>query len=337
MPIRTRDLWSRLPDAVQVRAIFQSFDAFIAADGEPPTPYHFTLEVLGSLYMALVGSGKPTANGRKRQPLYKKAMASSLRAIAYFSWERTAQVFLTRRVYPVYFDFLSYSHVPAGWGALGLMLKELEHDGRGYRDRVYTTVPDIRRDRILFPYLREATRLKYGAVLVLPIFDEPEPGHPTLLGACAFYLRDESVLPERAEVKKRLSVFAQEMAKAISRHELRINDAELSKNWHRGLRVGQNYLAELQLRIHPEGRAEVLDEITDEIVRSLSGHDLCCIPDPSREGADRKSRTIMIAARDGIEPKTVRKQVLSAVGHACDLAEGNPYVSCRLNVAALDR
>jgi hypothetical protein len=331
MPTGTRDLWTALPDSAQVQAIFQGFEGFIATAGEPPTPYHFTLEVLASLY-AVLAAEEPAANGKRHQPPYEKAMESPLRAIAYFSWERAAQVFLTRRVYPTYFDFLSYSHVPAGWGALGVMLKELELDGRGYRDRIYTTVPDIRRNRILFPYLREATRLKYGAVLVLPIFDEPEPCQSTLLGACVFYLRNEAVLPERAKVKDRLRGFANAMATAIRRHELKINDAELSKNWHRDLHVGENYTAELHISIHPDGRAEVLDEITDEIIRSLSGHDLCSIPDPSREGTDRKSRMVMIAARDGIDPKIVRKQVLNAVGHACAIADGNHFVSYRLNV-----
>jgi hypothetical protein len=336
MPPGTRDLWTKLPDLAQVQAIFQGLEAFIAPVGEPPTPYHFTLEASASLYTVLM-DGEPSANGKRQQPSYAKAMASPLRAVAYFSWERAAQVFLTRRVYPTYFDFLSYSHVPAGWGAMGVMLKELELKGRGYKNQVYTIVPDIRRNRILFPYLREATRLDYGAVLVLPIFGEAEPSHSALLGACAFYLRNEAVLPERAKVKGRLQGFAAAMAIAITRHEEKINDSELSKNWHRDLRLGENYSAELHLSIHPDGRAEVLNEITDEIVRTLTGHDLCCILAPPGEDTDGKSRMIMIAARDSIEPKIVRKRVLSAVGHACAIAEGNPYVSSRLNDPAFEQ
>lgn len=248
----------------------------------------------------------------------------------YFSWERAAQAFLTRRVFPTYFDFLSYSHVPAGWGALGVMLKELEEQRRRYQERTFTVVRDIRRDHILFPYLREATRLGYGAVLVLPLFDGAITDQTTLLGACGFYLKDRAALPEGAVARERLRCFSEAMAEAVARHKDSINDAEKSRNWNEGLSFPESHPAELIISVHPDGNADVLNDIANALVRSLSGSDLYAISDPAQEAADPKRRIIMIAARHGIDRETIRKHVLNAAGHACVIADGDHYVSYRL-------
>jgi hypothetical protein len=332
MSFGTSDLWATFPDQAQTKKIFGDLHNLIlgGASTAPPTPYHFTLVALRNIYITLLGE-EPVEQSSIWQPAYENAKASPLRAIAYFSWEKAAQMFLTRRVYPMYFDFLSYSHVPAGWGALGVMLKELDREGRRYKDRVYTGVSDIRRNPTFFPYLQEAMRLDYTAVVVLPLFIDAEPDHATLRGACVFYLQSSALLPARTRAKERLRDFASQMATAVREHERKIDNSELSKNWHRDLRMVDNYAAELHISIHPSGRGEVLDDITDAIIRSLSGHDLCSLARPSDEGTDEMSRTIMIAVRDGIDHKIARTQILNAVGHACAIADDDHFFSYRLN------
>lgn len=326
MSTKLGDFWGALPDAAKVQTIFLGLEKLISGP-EPQTPYQFTLGAIGELYKTLQPDGATTSFPGY---VYEKAKAASLRAIAYFSWERAAQVFLTRRVFPTYFDFLSYSHVPGGWGALGVMLKELEEEGRRYQKQAFTVVRDIRRNRILFPYLREATRLDYSAVLVLPVFNDAKTDQSTLLGACCFYLKNGAALPESAAARERLRCFAEAMADAVARHEDWINDAELSRNWNEGLSFPESHPAELIISIHPDGNPDVLNQIAATLVRSLSGPDLYAISDPAQEAADPKRRVIMIAARHGIDRETIRKHVLNAAGHACVIADGDHYVSYRL-------
>src|SRR5207253_11036438 len=108
------------------------------------------------------------------------AFKTSLRAIAYFSWEPESRVFLVRRVFPTYFDFLSVSHIPEGWGVSSIMLKSLQQEFDKKTDVVngsFFKAVDLERDANLsytLPYLAEQKRLHYKHVVILPVF-HPSP------------------------------------------------------------------------------------------------------------------------------------------------------------------
>src|ERR1051325_5831357 len=106
-------------------------------DKIPPlfyTPYQFTLPILQALYFRLENFGpdikvepnKESAVLRAVNPRRRRlAFHKSVRAIGYYSWEPETRLFLVRRMFPTYFDFLSVSHIPEGWGASSVMLNEL--------------------------------------------------------------------------------------------------------------------------------------------------------------------------------------------------------------------
>src|ERR1051325_9726362 len=186
--------WTNLPDSGNAAEIL---DICLSNEGSHPTPYQFTLLVLFAVYCSVqrdikVGSYNAcdyvdsnssedlkryvglrdivSKNTRIVNPDYNEALRLPLRAIAYFSWEKERRVFLVRRVYPTHFDFLSYSHVPEGSGALGVMIDEVLAKKYRKKNKIYTPIFDVRDRKTLVPYLREVERLEYNSILVLPIF-----------------------------------------------------------------------------------------------------------------------------------------------------------------------
>src|SRR5947209_1679400 len=115
--------WGKFPHSNEIQLLLdsKSIANFVTTniDAAPPTPFHFTLLVLQALYTRLQRDGTDASS--IRNPPIEDARRTELRAIAYFSWHSEDRMFLARRVYPTYFDFLTYSHVPEGWGALGLL------------------------------------------------------------------------------------------------------------------------------------------------------------------------------------------------------------------------
>src|SRR6476661_3886062 len=98
------------------------------------TPYQFTLPILQALYFRLGNFGPDVKfESQNETSLLKgvnpnnreQALNKPVRAIGYYSWEPETRVFLVRRMFPTYFDFLSVSHIPEGWGASSVMLNEL--------------------------------------------------------------------------------------------------------------------------------------------------------------------------------------------------------------------
>lgn len=205
-------------------------------------PYQPTLYVLAYLYHQLHreanarcreqadlfaqgdGFAGPPPRGPDGVDLEWALNSAPLRAVAYFSWESDKRSFLARRVFPPYFDFLSYSHVPAGWGALGIMLDELTSAvANGTTIPAFSTVLQVRGRQQLLPYLREVDRLKYESVLVVPVTDPTAP-LALLRGAIAFYLHRADCLPaESGEFSIRVSRFSQLLQDHVEKHVSSLN------------------------------------------------------------------------------------------------------------------
>src|SRR5882724_2376833 len=106
--------WDQFPDAAQWRSDKIIAQVETRTGTPPPTPYHFALLVMRDIYRALQPHVRYFEQSSLNPQFFEDAMNTGLRAIAYFSWHCDTKVFLTRRVYPTYFDFLTYSHVPEG-------------------------------------------------------------------------------------------------------------------------------------------------------------------------------------------------------------------------------
>jgi hypothetical protein len=343
----SRIAWHNLPDETTSHHILEIALPY-RGDGRmpPPAPYHFTLYVMFALYCHIQGyvrikSGCAADHGQvlsifedivreKHVPnpvSYDQALKTPLRALAYFSWERERRVFLVRRVYPTFFDFLSYSHVPEGWGAVGKMLNQVLESQANYQKKiVYTVIPDVRRTRSLIPYFSEVERLRYSSVLALPVFDSVSRDIPNLMGALVFYVKNKAFLPDEGDykTKKRLQNFALEMEQALKLHEKAITRG--SKPMARILRdhANRNEIAELTITLHPHNEIILLETMTASVMRALNGTDIVSIRDTTRRKPNTK--TLLLVGHEKVDAQHFRAQVLNAVGNAC---EGHHYVSYR--------
>jgi hypothetical protein len=130
-------------------------------------------------------------------------LTTSLRAIAYLSWEPESRIFLIRRVFPTYFDFLSVSHIPEGWGVSSKMLTSLqgklennktpEVENGSFFETVNVEAPENR--SCTLPYLAEQDRLQYKHVLILPVFCPNAPkSDRDMLGTFLFFISGDAGL-----------------------------------------------------------------------------------------------------------------------------------------------
>jgi len=340
--------WNDLPNAAKIAAIL---DASLSGDSDKvhPTPYQFTLSVMFGVYCCLQGNVRIgsrhartyVASGpgkksnqcpslerflakRKRipNPAHKTALRQPLRAIAYFSWEADRRVFLVRRVYPTIFDFLSYSHVPEGWGALGVMTEEILAKKYRNESKVHTTIKHLQGRPTLVPYLKEVKRLAYDSILVVPVFQSDKNEISDLLGSFAFYFKDFSALPppDKPEIQNRFRALALSMRSAIMNHEEKIG--KLSTAWldllkgtfSRQTRSSRDAITLLEVTLHGGGRAKDLDQVIGNIMRELGGNEYFGVVDS--DGAKANEKTIFIVARDNVEKMALEQRVCSIVGKA---------------------
>lgn len=314
--------WNKLPDTNKLKFdIEREFESIgnIKENGNKPTLYQFSLHVLCRIYYWLENSIENVNDNEPipipvPQPTDEKIQYSSLRAVAYFSWEKERHTFLIRRVYPISFDFLSYSHVPDGWGALGKMRAEIAKDNKSY-----TCIENVRNEVLILPYLREATRLDYCSVLVAPVKTEQD-----LLGAFVFYLRDENSLPTE-DLSLKFDAISSAMAVAVQKHLEIITGGidELPKLWReRKPRPGENS-AMLELNISVDFRRTIepnaveieliLDSIATSVLSALNNDDIFTILDKS---TSTENSTIFLSIGKETDAYNLKKQILSAAGIA---------------------
>ena len=211
--------WTRLGNEGEVRKVVRRAvkDTVTTPleDKHAFVPYQYTLGVMCGLYH-LLQTDVPRERGRasiQDPESIRLAKEVPLRAIAYFSWEAERHEFLIRRVYPRYFDFISYSSVPVPWGALGVMYDKY----RGAEYPGYTVVDDVSAEQRLLPYLREIHRLKYGSVIVVPVYRGRRQGGE-LGGALAFY-GIHLTPPKGTEFSDHVRNVSSELSRAAKIHE----------------------------------------------------------------------------------------------------------------------
>lgn len=316
---------------------------------KPTSPFQFTLPIMTALYCDICGESAPQkikdfVDGllvdkskiqyRAQDPELEYAKQSPLRALAYFSWEEASRLFLARRVYPTYFDFLSYSHCHEGWGALGTMLEQLESEPKEYiSSKVYTVVKEFGQRAL--PFLVEVERLKFKAILAVPVVAHSEQtAHDysfksrDLHGAYLLFLQDDSNLPERVLKSKKIADFrtalgnftdkTQEALEAQSNMLKTISDdehTELAKTWRDSADVYSKRIYIFEVRLQPKKtiqRSE-MDEISSGVIAALSGAEFHAIVE---QGGDYNSSeaTVLVAGRKG---GNIKSEILRAVGTAC--------------------
>lgn len=147
-------------------------------------PFQFTLPMCAAIYSDFISTdfkvrGQEGSNDSASFILQQKAakinnlnfpdpkhpdwaMRTPIRAVEFLSWEEATRVFLARRIYPIYFDFLSYSSCHERWGAVGHMLEETI---RGKGPLIYEKVFSRRS----LPFLKEAERLNFSSIFTFPV------------------------------------------------------------------------------------------------------------------------------------------------------------------------
>jgi hypothetical protein len=293
----------------------------VGVDEEPPVPFQFTVNVLCELYLSLLGfrdagheDELETGNLEfKVQRLeFQKAETSSLRAIAYFSWNNRDRLFLTRRVFPQFYGFMSYSHVPFGWGALGQMAKEIEST----KYCGHTVIKDIHQNDMLLPYLTEATRLKYRSVVAIPIrrpksipeVDEPEI-ETRLLGAVVLYLQMKDCL---MGLKRNTFVaFSNKLAMAIVAHSHAIDKRIVSEPINARLSLGRSFRIEIRFKCRTcsSSQAKIIEST---LLGELNKRGFIYAMSHPRVGPQAKELILIASVQHG----TSGGQVYEAIGQA---------------------
>jgi hypothetical protein len=319
------------------------------------TPYQFTLPILQTLYLLFEPNEKtPKVKlGDIQDAVLKatnpspreEALKTALRAIAYLSWEPESRLFLIRRVYPTFFDFLSVSHIPEGWGVSSRILKLL-HDKLGetptnvvngsFYKSVDVEAPD-NRSRML-PYLAEQDRLKYKHVFILPVF---RPDRPTsdrdMLGTFLFFISgDDGLFAENSKEETIFRLFANDlcpaMAKLIHAHNRALAREPLSGYWRKEAeRLPQDLcIAEVELACfdhnHPK-TCDGLERAARVFLRALTIPDYFAIRDSSQETREDKA-VFLVAGRSDMEVDEFKKRLLRI---ATERLSGESVI-CRVTV-----
>lgn len=196
----------------------------LGGDGKWVAPFQFSLCMCAAMYRDLLGEDFDVRKGSYKEsesssmafsrilegdpprlnfpdPFYpKRAKSTSIRAVEFLTWEEATRVFLARRIYPIYFDFLSYSSCHEGWGAVGHMLTQLQMDPK---DRKIASPPfyEEKFSQRALPFLKESKRLGFSSIFTFPVL---KPGRNSdqsvksseVWGAYVVFLDEASSQPE---------------------------------------------------------------------------------------------------------------------------------------------
>lgn len=304
------------------------------------TPYQFTLPILQALYYLFekngddvkvenILGGELKALNPARRDL---AFDTSLRAIAYFSWEPESRVFLVRRVFPTYFDFLSVSHIPEGWGVSSVMLSSLQTRFDKGTDVVngsfFKTVVLADQSNLpyILPYLAEQDRLRYTHVFILPVFHpSPPKSDRDMLGTFLFFINGGDGVPRHnSPEENRLRVFANNLCDATSKlvvlHNRVLAPSPIECAWRevrRRLR-DRARIAEVVLgcRDHDhDGKVcELLESAAREFLKALTIPNYYAIRDSANEKEqNNKVAVFLVTARPGVELDSFKRRLLRIV------------------------
>jgi hypothetical protein len=328
------------------------------------TPYQFTLPILQALYFQLDGHGTDVqldkiedGELRASNPVSRaSARTTQLRAIAYFSWEAESRVFLVRRVFPTYFDFLSVSQIPEGWGVSSIMLEQLQEEFDNKRTPdvengsffIPVNVEDKKSLPYMLPYLAEQKRLQYKHVLVLPVFDtNPPKSDRDMLGAYLFFIGNcaEVGLPRKnSPHDHKLRLFLGDLCNAtaelVNAHNKKLGSRLLLQDEWRTARESHRdkaRIAEVILRCgdgHAHtGSCDELENAAREFLRALTVPYYYAIRDSAAEEKEKNNAAVfLVAARHDATAKDFKKRLLRIVTDQFSEKE----IICHVSIKAPD-
>lgn len=327
------------------------------------TPYQFTIPLLQALYFQFEKAGEELeaeieknmrdgvlkANNPKSREL---AFNTSLRAIAYLSWEAESRAFLVRRVFPTYFDFLSVSHIPEGWGVSSIMLERLQ---KNFDDEIpvvngsfFETVDVEDKEHLshTLPYLAEQIRLRYRKVLILPVFrpDEDPKSDRDMLGTFLFFTSGTDGVPrknsgEESQFRWFANCLCKATAELVAEHNLALTagTSPLPKHWRdkRAGRKAEAGIAEVILscdhpdRPHQGKPCTVLESAAREFLKALTVPNYYAIRDLVEENArDNNVAVFLLTARPRVELKDFKRRLLRIVTERLSEVK----VICEINI-----
>ncbi len=345
----------------------------MAANGEVRAPFQFSLPIMAAMYLDFCGDtevcsklrtkvgssfcevvSQGLVNGtpwRAIDPLYdndhREPEQTPIRAIAYFSWEESSRIFLARRVFPSFFNFLSYSHCPERWGALGLTVLELIGKKKQYftEHLPITELSDF--NQAALPFLSEVERLHYESIFVIPVVKEWGTFNVTsaLLGAFVVFVHKPEYLPSRMlNIERKLrfkdwlhscvTLFAETLTKQhevffgnkpprflaeIWRERITIWRKEVRSREKKDIKASDQELWVYELTIRPLRCIPQLkfDEIVSAVIAGLGNIDFYAILDETVPLTNRAVLLVAPAKEVKERREDVRGTILRAVGAAC--------------------
>lgn len=340
--------WLSFPDPnTAIDIVSSARDEAEKSKSGPPIPYNFTIKVMRRLYANLMPDVLKDDGTSIMDPAdFEAAGRAELRAIAYFSWHNHRKLFVTRRVFPQYFDFFSLSYVDEGWGALGELLQEIK-DGKISHQRLFTKVSNVCHNHRFLPFLKEAHRLDYKAAFVIPFFKGDTENAVTsfaeadLMGAMVFYLAGRLPPGDVAYFQNNVKFFSYEFSKLVRLNEEKIQTPVGRTEHAVKSKEPWNYWEEA--RTHSDGLvfAEVRvavcrgdkEKIALGIQYALSGGDFVCLRDTTSAECTADLCFWVTCLVNGKGPKKdskesedvfadkLRRSIATAVANACGNAD----------------
>ncbi|MEX0813149.1 MAG: hypothetical protein WD048_13100 [Chitinophagales bacterium] len=275
---------------------------------EEVTPYQFLFPILSSIYYQIQNQHNKDAEisikdsienfiNTEDQNIIFKALQKGIKridsnnnetiALAYFSWSGSNRLFLARRVFPTYYDFITYSQCPDSWGVLGELAREIRNSK--YK---YSAIHAKNFNQAALPFLGEVHRIKFKSILAYPILKDIEnPNIDNLQGALLFFLGSKEE-PKKIELldayMKHVNKSVSDLLKIQEKNIIGNDDLTLDKIWKEsvnletlGVDVEQLTIFEIKLSISHCDKSEndvefinqKLRRVASEIISSLSNFD----------------------------------------------------------------
>ncbi len=304
------------------------------------TPYQFLFPIMQEVYVAIEGpencspKREEWKTKRKKDPIdlhahnpnpREVAWKRRLRAVVYLSWEPDRRHFLIRRVFPTYFDFLSISYVPEGWGASARMIKELKDrrsKGRQVKNGDFYSVVNVGSKnnlRFTLPYLAERERLRYECVVVVPVFQTVKSGtvEPDLIGTYLFFLTKKGLLVRNDQKLHRFfRGLANATAELVRRHDIKLGHGavSLAKLWEKLRRQKGKHaeIARIQLAPCPPSKnvlyIKSIELATRKILSVLSSLEFYAV---QNETSQKLNSEVLVVAQSEITAINFRKRMLN--------------------------
>lgn len=246
-----------------------------------------------------------------------------LLALSYFSWEPTRAVFLVRRTYPHCFDFMSYSQCPAGWGALGAMLRDIDKHNKEQAEPIAVTASKYQSidPESLLPFLVEIKRVGHEAAACFPIYGLDSGD---LVGTYLLLIAKDVGLPATKDVFHRLigttqlRTISQNVAKVVDQQANLMHLNTLPQLWCTEATEGGSrrpVFAEIKITAESPGLLNDIRTCADRIIRDLSNSTFYVLRCDKKGTAGRPIERIFVATNSGSYPgfEELKGRVLDVV------------------------